>query len=259
MKTSIAQLATLAASLAIGSVASAQLQSISLPGATDNDTWSALDSAVSGPGYGGFPGSAAWPAPIGSTSGGDAGLMKISNGTGGGPYPATGSIYFGGFSGDLNNNGGTLSVTDSTPVAGLANVVFQIEIGEAWTYDFYNDVLPVLSYTTGSGTVAGLAATAWSVAQVFTGTVAMPTGEEPVYNNTYRLQWDLSGVAETINAFSITFTGVQHAQLYAIQLDQSSVYGSVVSASPVPEPASFAALAGLGVLGLAATRRRGRQ
>ena len=72
----------------------------------------------------------------------------------------------------------------------------------------------------------------------------------------YLLQWDLSGVAETINAFSIQFTGVQHAQLYALQLDQSSVYSPVVSASPVPEPSSFAALAGLGAIGFAALRRR---
>ncbi len=76
-------------------------------------------------GYGTFPGSGNWPAPIQSNVGGDATLNKTANGAGGGPYPASGSIYFGGFSGDQNVNGGTLAVTDNSPVANLQTVVFQ--------------------------------------------------------------------------------------------------------------------------------------
>lgn len=209
---------------------------IDLGGNTQSDAWTASSlTAAANPGYGSFPGSGTWPAPIQSNVGGDAYLSKISNGTGGGPYPASGSMYFGGFSGDFNVDGGTLSVTDSSPVANLQTVVFQIEIGEASTYDFYNGVLPTLSYNGGSQM---LTANYVSLSQVFNGTVEMPTGTEPLYINTWGLQWDLSGISEEITAFSISFTGVQHAQLYSMRLDQSDTFTQAV-----PEPSTYALFA----------------
>lgn len=229
-----------------------QLVSPVLAGATSFDRWTTALTSVASPGYPGFPGTGAWPATIGSDTGGDAFIDKVANGSGGGPFPASGSLYYGGMSFDANVNGGTVAAIDSTPVAGLANVIFQIEIGEALTHDFFNDQLPVLSYTTSLGTTADIAATGWQLtSQFYNGTVSMPSGEEPVYINAYLLQWDLSSVAEEITSIAISFTAVQHAQVYAVQLNQSSVYTSAI-----PEPATFAALAGLGALGLAAARRR---
>ena len=212
-------------------------------------------------GYPGFPGTGAWPAPIASqvnSTGSDAAaLSKVANGNGGAPYVASGSMYFGGFSGAYNNNGGTLRVTDSTPLANLQTVVFQVGIGEAWTYDFYNGVLPTLSYTTAAGTTTGVAATFSSTLEAFfNGTVSMPTGEESLYINQYGLQWDLSSVSQPITSFSIDFTGVQHAQLYGMTLTQSDVFTQVV-AVPVPEPETYALmLGGLGVVLMLARRRR---
>ena len=225
-----------------------------LTGSTQFDGWHEGSlTTPSNPGYPGFPGSAAWPAPIGSSAAGsgDANLNKVANGTGGGPYPASGSIYFGGFSADVNNDGGTLSVTDTTPVAGLANIVFQIQIGEAWTFDFLDHVLPTLSYNGGSQALT--ADTSMLLEQFFNGTVSMPTGEENVYINTYMLQWDVSALGP-ITDFAIEFSGVQHAQLYMVQLDQSDTF------SVVPEPGAMV-LAGLGGVGLllAARKRRHRQ
>ncbi len=228
--------------LALGST-TALADPIALPdpnlsGSVQYDGWlkGSLTTAAN-PGFPGFPGSSVWPGPIGSSAAGsaDANLNKVANGNGGGPYPAGDSIYFGGFSADVNNQGGTLSVTDATPVSGLENVAFEIQIGEAWTYDFWNHALPTLSYNGGS---QALAATGTQLLeQYFNGTVTMPTGEEPVYINSYLLQWDLSSIVGPITSFAITFTGVQHSQLYALRLDQSNQFTPVQSPARLSWPA----------------------
>ncbi|ODU00531.1 MAG: hypothetical protein ABS79_03180 [Planctomycetes bacterium SCN 63-9] len=225
-----------------------------LTGTVETNVWSNDSITIQkNLGFPGFPGTGAWPSPIGSDSGGDATLNKTSNGNGGGPYPASGSIYFGGFSGDINNFDGTLQVSDATPVANLANVVFQVEIGEAWTYDFYNHVLPTLSYNGGNQAIAPTLALA--LAKFDNGTVVMPTGPETVYINTHLLQWDLSGIATPITSFSISFNGVQHAQLYDLRLDQSDVYTAYGASAAVPEPASLS-LVGLGLSAILVLRKR---
>src|SRR5690554_5138230 len=137
-----------------------------LPGQTSYDGWLPFWNEDNGkrtssltqtynPGYPKHPGSDPWPNPITSkqgSAGHDAGLMKIANGTRGGAYPGDSSLYFGGLGSVVNNFGGTVSVFDDTPVANLATVVFQIDIGEVWLYDFYdsdndgNVDLPVLNY-----------------------------------------------------------------------------------------------------------------
>ncbi|MBX3411598.1 MAG: PEP-CTERM sorting domain-containing protein [Pirellulales bacterium] len=223
-----------------------------LPGTTQYDGW-ASGSLTTGanPGFPGFPGTGAWPSAIGSSApgSGDATLMKVANGAGGGPYPGGGSIYYGGFSGDSNVNGGTLSVADSTPVSGVKNVVFQIQIGEASTYDFFNDILPTLNY---NGGVQQLAATNnLLLEQFFNGTIDTPTGPEDVFINTYLLQWDLTPVG-SVTDFNIDWNGVQHVQVYALRLDQSDHY----EAYAVPEPTSIglALMGGLGLIGARAHR-----
>lgn len=229
-----------------------------LGGNVTTDEWP-VPNSLNYPGNGGFPGASPWAGPLASSSPNDAELVKVSNGTGGGPYPATDSMYFGGFDGSANVNGGTLAVRDATAISSLMTVVFQIEIGEAFTYDFFNHGLPTLSYNGGN---QGLAATYSSVYEkVFNGTILMPTGpggtdqEEPLYNNTYALQWDLSGIAEPISSFSVQFTGVQHAQLYDISLHQSdALHSASILPAAVPEP-GVVGLLGLSALGLLRRRR----
>lgn len=222
-----------------------------LTGITDYDQWNTLNAAAY-PGYGSFPGSGAWPAPMQSQTGGDATLNKVSNGTGGGPYPASGSIYFGGFSGDFNVNGGTLAVKDNTALAGLSELFFQIQIGEASTYDFWNGVLPTLSYNGGT---QNLAATNSDLLEAYyNGTVTMPTGEEPIYINTYGLTWDLSSIGVPITDFTISFTGVQHAQLYKLRVDQAAA-----SAEAVPDSGTTLAMMIPAIFAIGAVARRTRE
>ena len=225
-------------------------------GTTQYDGWVGLTSA-NYPGYGAFPGTAQWPAPIGSNrtlsndfsinEPGDGSLIRISGGAGGGPLPQSQAIYFGGFSSTPNTFGGTLGVTDTTPVANLRNVVFQLQIGEAQTFDLFNGLMPVLSYNGGSQSLA--ATSNHLIDQYFNGTVQMPTGPEPLYNNTYLLQWDLSSVAGPITDFTITFSGVQHSQVYSMALHQSDVY------TPVPSPATVAAFGLGGMITMLRARR----
>ena len=104
----------------------------------------------------GFPGSADWDAVAFShigTNFGTSYLFKTANGSGGfgGPYPASGSIYFGGTSSTTNLDGGELTIyTDATKaISGLKTAVLQLDIGEAWTYDIYS--APVLYYSLVGG------------------------------------------------------------------------------------------------------------
>jgi len=225
-----------------------------LAGLTQHDEWTTAGlTSAANPGYGGFPGTGAWPGSIASTEGGDAELFRTAGGVGGGPLPAGGSLYFGGFSGDQNTFGGSLSIVDFSPVGGLANVVFQIQIAEALGNDFYDDVLPTLSYNGGSQNLTASYATITD--QVENGTFESPVGPQTIYINTHLLQWDLSGISG-IADFAINFSAVQHAQIYGMRVDQSDVFASLAPTAAVPEPTSVSLL----VCGLAAvlykTRKR---
>lgn len=201
----------------------------------------------------GFPGTAPFTPIAAQVGNSSVTLSKTANGTGGGPYAAGSSIYYGGFSDAINNPGGTLSAGSTSPISGLQTIVFQVQFGEAWTYDFYNHALPVLNYTTASGAVSGVAATYSAViSKINNGTITMPSGEENLYTNAYALQWDLSGVSEPITSFGVSFQGVQHAQLYGLRLDQST---QNPGASVIPEP-SAAILGAFGTLALLRRRRR---
>jgi len=188
-------------------------------------------TGAANPGYGAFPGGGLWPAPIQSPTGGDAFLRKIDNGPGGGgPYPSGSGLYFGGFGSTPNTDGGSLAVVDSTPVLDVKTVTFQIQIGQAFGYDLLNNDLSLvkLHYTTTDGGSGELSSDYGSLLNRFyNGAVDMPTGPggafqpEDIYVNLWGLQWDLSGISN-INWFEIQFTGVEHASLAQLQLDQTN-------------------------------------
>lgn len=242
-----AVLATVAASLLIASKITAAPISVPLTGNTSTDGWANITSA-SNPSYPGFPGSAPWPSPIGSNTvgSGDADLNKIS----GSAYPGDTSLYSGGFSETPNLSGAVLAVSDATVPLDLKTVVFQIEIGAAFGYDFYNGVLPTLSYNGGSQNITATYTAILS--QVQTGTFPNPiTGlDEPIYVTLYGLQWDLSGIQTAINSIQVSWTTVQHSQVYALQLDQSDTFTQVI-----PEPSTYLLL-GLSIFAFILLRGR---
>jgi len=262
-----------------------------------------------------FGSAAAFPSPIASQvkSGTSANFNKVANGngtggldkfnadgtrnattwngTGMGPYPAGDSLYAISFSNVYNAKGGTLGIFETNPVLNLSSVVFQVEIGSANGYDFYESsvpsdgstplgtvadrevgaldpnlgktpggatIFPALNLTFADNSTATLyAGYAELVAQGVNGTMPMPTGpngemvDENILINLYGFQWDLSEY-EDIASFNITFDVVEHTQTYAFQLDQSDTFTQVIAS--IPEP-SVSLLGMMGALGLLRRRR----
>jgi hypothetical protein len=183
-----------------------------------------------------FPGTDSWPDPLESKVGANFGsnaIDKTANGSGGGPYPAATSMYYGGTSSSTNNDGGELTIESTTGaglLSGVRTVVFQIDIGEAWTYDLYNNVAPVLTYVSDTGSGAVTLAYQSLYKETPNGTVSMPSGIEPLNINSRAYQFNLNGLGN-ISKLTIKFRGVQHAQLYGVGLQQ---FNAVASGSLLP-------------------------
>jgi hypothetical protein len=128
--------------------------------------------------------------------------------------------------------------------------VFQIEIGEASGYDFYNNLMPVLNYNGGSQNLAATFTQLLGQSQNGTFTNPDTNEEEPVYLNLWGLQWDLSSATGPVTSYEITWSAVLHSQIYALQLDQSDTFTQAI-----PEPSTCALLV-LGGAGLFCLRRR---
>lgn len=253
----VALIASAQAATTLGGVT---LGPLALGGNTDFAIWDSMN-AQGLTGTGGFPGTTMWAtqnAQAGSTAGTQSKLVKVSNGVGGGAFGSGGSMYYGGFSGDQNVPGGTVAVSTTVPLANLESVVFQIQIGEAATWDFYNNALPVLNYTvSGDTTVYSMTATASSLYhQHNNGTVEMPTGTETIWVNSYAIWFDVGSIEETLSSFNVSWVAVQHAQVYGVSLQQSDAAGSAsLLPTAVPEP-SAALLGGVGVMFLFRRRRK---
>lgn len=207
-------------------------------GVTSYSAWSNVN-AFNYAGYGSFPGNAPWPAPIVATEGDStASLNRIAGSpTGGGPYLASESIYFGNFAQVPNALGGTLRILDSDPLFNLRTIVMQIQIGEATGFDFHLPTgLPKISLNS----VPHVAATFTNLVNRFqNGVFPSPTTgqDEPVYVNTWAYQWNVASNA--FDTLAIDFSAVTHAQVYAMRMDGTSV---LQSAPVIPEPSVFTLL-----------------
>jgi hypothetical protein len=208
-------------------------------GSTSYSSWSNLNSFEYS-GYGSFPGNTPWPAPIRAIEGStNSTLNRIAGSpTGGGPFLATDSIYFGSFSQVTNALGGTLRLSNSLSLTNLKTLILQIQIGEALGFDFYRTTgYPKLSLNGGLYTTALYTNL---VNRFQNGVFPSPqTGlDEPVFVNTWAFQWNITNPT-TINNYAIDFSGVTHSQVYALQWDSTSVLQGRV----IPEPSTLGLLA----------------
>ncbi len=223
-------------------------------GTTNYSAWSNINS-FNYTGYGSFPGNSPWPAPIRATQGStNSTLNRVSGApTGGGPFLASESIYFGSFAQIPNTLGGTLRLSNSLSLTNLRTLVFQIQIGEALGYDFFEPTgLPRLSLNGGAYTNARFTNL---VNRFQNGVFPSPeTGEdEPVWINTLAFQWNVTN-ASTITNYAIDFSGVTHSQVYALRWDSTSVLqGQVV---PEPSTLSLLVLAAAGTAGYIIRKRK---
>lgn len=217
-------------------------------GTTSYSAWSNINS-FNYVGYGSFPGSAPWPAPIRATQGSTNSTLNRMAGspTGGGPFLASESIYFGNFAQVPNALGGTLRLSNSVSLTNIKTLVFQIQIGEATGYDFFEPAgLPRLTIN-GLTNASSFSTFTNLVTRFQNGVFPSPeTGQdEPVWINTLAYQWNITN-ASSITNYHVDFSGVTHSQVYAMRWDGTTV---LQSTPVIPEPSTL----GLLVLAAAAT------
>lgn len=215
--------AGLAFSLCLCQSAISSFVDFAFPAASSHDGWVNLNAGNFF--RGGFPGGNNWTSPIGSNelNSSDADLSRISGGAdGGGPFPSSESIYFGSSFQVPNRLGGTLRISDPTPLQTAKTIVFQIQIGEAEGYDFHEPSgLPVLRV---NGTTVLTPTITQLLNSYQSGTFYSPATkqDEPVYVNSLGFQWNVSGFGP-INSLEIDFSAVTHAQVYRMRLDQTAL------------------------------------
>ncbi|MBC2595755.1 PEP-CTERM sorting domain-containing protein [Ruficoccus amylovorans] len=221
----------LAAALLAPVFSHADLLNITLPGTTAQGTWVFNDTYYTGYAYG-----AAWPsamAPITSapySSDINASLNRLS-GDGYITAGTDGMLYTAGF---YPGAPGTVLEISATPSLDLNNLIFEMD---------FSETSPVtVSLTYNGGTI---------LAPTYTysgpGSSSSEMGGD---SDMLALQWDLTGI--TVTDYTITIDAPIHTGIYAI----SVVEGDTFDGKAIPEPSTYAALAGLGVLGLALLRRK---
>jgi hypothetical protein len=209
--------------------------SIHLPGNTEVSGWNQLKGSNpywSTNGYPtAYPGATAWPGAITANIAGSEGSALLMKESGNG-YFAGSSLYDAGGS-------GIFSVSDNSPLLGLASIVLQIDAGTSI------GVPPVFNYNGGFQAIPPNDATQVDGEYL---TFNFQTGQSfPTMNRAW--QWDLTGMGVT--SYKITWGSVpnNHLTQYEINLTTGDTF-----AQAVPEISSIALLC-LGSISLLRRRR----
>jgi hypothetical protein len=179
-------------------------------------------------------------------SSGDARFRRTS----GGAYPASAGLY------QFSGAGSTFEMVVSDAVDGLTGIVFQSYINISRGANgvdglFETGYVPRLSYNNGSQFLAAslLQTENLGYTDFFTGQFVASDPNNPNHA-TFTWDFDALGITVPVNSFKLTFGTDTHSQTQAFQLDQ------LVATAPVPEPETWALLAGgLGMVLLSARRR----
>jgi hypothetical protein len=203
-----------------------QVQLVTFPGSQATDGWTFDLATFPQEVYGGlFPGTDTWLQDmVANVSRSQLGVLtKVSNGEGGGPYPLKNIngedvLYFGGYSPYANTFGGIIKLS-VTPLPSVKKIVLQVQICQAFGYDFY------VPYGTPALTINSISASVDPEVRMTQhdpiGNVGPSSSAE--YKNTYRYEWDVSLIQVPITKVEIQMSAVQHAQIYALQVDQGGV------------------------------------
>lgn len=202
--------------LTLSSLSASAALSISLPGNTSNDGWDQLvGSRLTG--YGNHPGLAPWPDTIAPNVSGSAGDAVFGKASGGG-YLGSASFYDGG-------NSGSLFLSSQNPVAEMATLVFQIDMGSS-SFAASPQLL-----VNGSTLLTPIAST------VNPGDHSVTFGGPPVQTQKHAFQWDLRTIDGPITDYRVQWDTTPRTTIYEMELATGDTFLQVI-----PEP-SIALLA----------------
>ena len=196
-----------------------QIQPLVFSGPQATDGWVIDFLSYSQAIYGTYPGTKIWTQPMIANQPGsqEGALTKVANGLEGGPYPGD-HLYFGGYSTSANTLGGIIKLS-VTPLRSVKKIVLQVQICQAFGYDFY------APYGAPALTINLISSSAIPAVTRTQHELIDPRGLSSAneYLNTYRYEWDVTSVQEVIGSIDIQMSAVQHAQIYALQVDQGGV------------------------------------
>ncbi|WP_309385292.1 hypothetical protein [Cerasicoccus frondis] len=172
-----------------------------------------------------------WAQPLADMTGTTSATLDKITGTD--LYVAGGGLFS--FSGD-----GTLFVSDASPIANLQTILFQVDINNVVGTESFVSV-PTL-FLNGSTD---------PIAADFTDSISggLSFAED---STLFLFQWDLSD-AGPISSYEIDWTTGAYYYNYEISVDTSD---TAYTAMTVPEPQTYAMIAGFGVLCIAVIRKR---
>ena len=167
-----------------------------------------------------------WPQPVAPNDPGSAGNAEFDKVTGGG-YPAGASIY-------NSFSEGSYEIANDSPITGLSNVFFQVELGGG--ADFTGGVLgeggfftvePVLNYNGGTQALDPTTSFDYFSTRVFNLPFPIEGIEDGGFTSIFALQWDMSSITDPITSYEIVWTTESFVTTYALQLDSSDTFVAV--------------------------------